>query len=240
MKYFLIVFFSLLFIKVAFPSELGSKGEFEIEKGLLDKIYQETISDSGVKSSMHSGLEIVPQFNYSFVDQLNLSNDYFTVPYTASTKSIPFFSLLVSLPLLNYHGIGLQGNARVGYSFKESVTQVTSKSGGDYSDIVRLHWLPASLGLKIDYQIPKFSSVRPFIEGGVGAQWLYQSGNLSGLEQGFWIPFYQTTLGLVLFGNSNFDHWFGGIVMSFSWRNSFASDQSVKTRSIDAGVNFRL
>jgi hypothetical protein len=240
MRYLFVLIFAVCIFNTLCADEIRSqKSEFEIEQGLLDKLYQETVTDNGFKSRLAS-IEIIPQYSFTFIDQLSLSNDYFTVPYSATTKSLSFFSLTGSIPLLQVKGLGARALGKFGYTFKESMTQVTSKSGGDYTDVVRLHWLPLAVGLKLDYQIPGVSFVKPYVEGSIGAQWLFQSGNLSGLEQSFWVPFYQASFGLFLFSNNNNDNWFGGIVTCYSLRNSFASDQAVKTQSIDLGLNFRL
>ncbi len=75
----------------------------------------------------------------------------------------------------------------------------------------------------------------------LGAQWIYQTGNLDGIEQGFWVPFYELGGGLVLFDSlGQEDDWFGGLTVGVSQRKHLGGSQLVGTFSIDVGANFLL
>mgnify|MGYP001585235029 CR=1 FL=1 len=107
--------------------------------------------------------------------------------------------------------------------------------------MLTLHWLPLSLGTRIEYRISGLKFIRPYVDLEGGAQWLYQSGKLDGIEQAFWVPYYQTAFGVTLFGaNQTQDDWFGGISLGATVRHSFASQQSIQSGSVDVGLNLYL
>ncbi len=225
------------------PPAPPANSQFELEKGLLDTLYKGSVEESSTEfRSGASALTFTPVLSFITPNQLSLSNNYWEVPYTSQLGSIPAFSLNVSNPLAYWGDFSLLLKGNVGYSYKEAAFSATSKQTGKESrGVLTLHWLPLSMGTRIEYRLFKSQIVKPFVEVGGGIQWLYQSGKLDGIEQGFWIPFYQTSLGLTFFGTDDVHgNWFGGINIGGSLRNSFASQQNIRAGSLDVGININL
>lgn len=241
-KLFLLL--SLLSV-VSYSAEAPSGSEFELDKGLVEKLYEQSVEESNASTVHYSAnITVSPFLSLFSPNQLTLSNDYYTVPYANEGGTIPSLSIVGSGRLFELGGFHLLGVGSVGYSMRELVQEVTNKkafSEGASTTRVTLHWLPIAIGTKLEYRIPRFEVVRPFATIKAGAQWFYQAGSLDGLEQGFWVPFYQYGGGLTLFDSiSNPNRWFGGMSVGLSKTQSFSSDQSVEGTIIDIGLNIVL
>ncbi len=217
--------------------------QFELEKGLLDTLYRGSVAESS--SEIRSGappISIVPQLSFVNASQFVLSNNYWEVPYANQIVGVPAFSLHVSNPLVYWEGLTFSLKGVVGYSFKEmALSPVQRQTGKESRAVVTLHWLPVSLGTRVEYRVSGLDFVRPHLDLEGGTQWLYQSGKLDGFEQGFWVPFYQAAFGLTLFAPSSpHGDWFGGINVGGTLRNSFASQQNIRSWSMDVGLNLYL
>jgi len=218
------------------------KSEFTLEKGLLETIYQSSLKETAVVSPQSfSAYVVTAQISFMNPEKLRLTNQYFDVSHVDSLKGVPSFNLSVGGPLAGGSGLTLSSTGRLGYAFRESVTKVQSSSGSEFVDLVKMHWLTLGGGLELDYQIAGFSYVRPFAGVDAGVQWLYQSGKLDGLEQGFWVPFLQARAGLNLFARPRVSsEWFGGVNVGGAIRRSVASVQQVDSWSFDLGMNLYL
>ena len=226
------------------PETVAPKNsQFELEKGLLDTLYRGSVTESSKEFRPGArALSVTPQLSFVNASQFILSNNYWEVPYTEQLGGVPAFSLHVSNPLAYWGGLSFAIKGAVGYSYKEAVlSPVHKQTGKDSRAILTLHWLPVSLGTRIEYRISGVDFVRPHLDLEGGAQWLYQSGKLDGIEQGFWVPFYQVAFGLTLFApNQSQGDWFGGINLGATVRNSFASQQNIRNWSMDVGLNLYL
>ncbi|MBI4405138.1 MAG: hypothetical protein HY537_13330 [Deltaproteobacteria bacterium] len=218
---------------------MGSdSSEFQIDKNTANQIFVESLSEAGVDPSASSSVVLSPSFSFVNVTSLVLTNDYFEVPYSNSIGSIPMLRFSVSVPVLSKTHFELSLLGDVSYAYKEGIFDAFSKTASGHSlskGALKLHWLPVLVGIKAAYQ--RFSAVKPYLVATAGAQWLYQSGTLDGIEQGFWVPLYRLGGGLVIFDTSS---WFRGISLGVSTNNSFGTSQSVSGWSIDMGVNLML
>lgn len=217
--------------------------QFELEKGLLDTLYRGSVTESSTEFRPEvRTLSVTPQLSFVNASQFVLSNNYWDVPYTEQLGAIPAASLHVSNSMFYLGGFSFAIKGVVGYSYKEAVlSPVHKQTGKDSRAVLTLHWLPVSLGTRVEYRIPGVDFVRPHLDLESGAQWLYQSGKLDGIEQGFWVPFYQAAFGLILFApNQSQGNWFGGINLGATVRNSFASQQNIWNWSMDVGLNLYL
>lgn len=189
-----------------------------------------------------SAFRLTPTFSWASIDELSTANNYFTVPISNSVNSIPLFQAQFSFRTLSWKGLELLPNASVGYGMKESQVTARSKLGTNLSDLLRIHWLPLSLGGQVSYKIPGLKVVKVFVNPSIGVQWLYQSGRLDGIDQGFWIPFYKLGGGVNLFDQSEKDAsaWFGGVNLSAETLSSFGSAQTSKLWKLDVGLTLLL
>lgn len=236
-------------VLAAKPSQTKPKEEltppnsqFELEKGLVESIYQASVSESVEIRPVSAGISVSPQISYVNPTRLSLLNSYWEVPYTDQIGALPLLSLHIANSVLHWSGLSLAIKGSVGYSYKENVlTAISRQTGKESRAVLTLHWLPISLGTRLEYHISGFHAVKPYLNLEGGAQWLYQSGKLDGIEQGFWVPFYQVSFGLTLFGPTRTQgEWFGGINVGSSIRNSLASQLDIQSWSMDVGVNFYL
>jgi hypothetical protein len=232
-----------LFFCLVTVSFAASKDQFELEKGLLDTLYKETIQETASSSGLSSrGLVVTPKLSFFNASDLTLSNNYWLVSYSSQLSGVPAFGLQASMPFSNWRGFSFLIKGSVSYSFKETLLKATSKlTSAETRALLTLHTLPLSVGGRTEYRIPGLPFLYPHLDLELGTQWFYQTGKLDGIAQSFWVPFYQTTFGLTLFESSEVrNNWFGGIDVASSLRNSFASQQSVQIWSVDIGINLYL
>jgi hypothetical protein len=239
----IILFFSVL-CSLAIAAETGADGdtggsEFRINKGILNKIYEDSVTEAKVdRNYARSSIEVRPRFSMIVPSALTLSNKYFDIPYADSIQGLPSLSIGIAAPMANYGSFIFLGEARVGYSQKEGLVSTRAKNGVPFQDMLRLHYVPVSAMLRVDYQ--GFSILTPSLSLGGGAAWLYQSGKLDGIEQGFWIPFVQISPAITLFQTHASGSWFGGLTLGTSYLSSVASDQIFRALSFDVSATFLL
>lgn len=246
MRFIIVVFlFSAFLFADEEPKQSsgGSDAEFHIDKNLVNELYKQTIDEGKIETTVVSGsVSVRPQLSYFVLSEFRLTNDYFQVPYSDGFKSMPLLNLNIALPLSSLGRLDLLGQARVGYMYRETLLTAAQKSSGaSRTDSIKLHWLPFSLGLKTAYNIKGLTFIKPSLTFGAGAQWFYQSGNLDGIEQGFWVPLYFGGAHFTFFDETHKrNNWFGGVTLGASYQNSFASDQVFRGWSIDADVSLQL
>lgn len=242
MKYLILSL--VVFSKILLSAEGSTDSEFQLDKNLVDKLYEESVTESKKTTSQYSAnISVAPTFSYFSPNQLTLTNDYFQVPYASGMGSMPGISIVASGRIISFGGLYIMGLGGVGYSMKEAVQKALSKTAStdpERTSKITLHWLPLSLGTRVEYRFSGFDAVRPFITAKGGAEWLYQTGGLDGLEQGFWVPFLQYGAGLTLFDSSSPDRWFGGLTLGVSKHQSFSSAQIVDGTVVDFGVSILL
>ncbi len=212
--------------------------EFEVESGLVEKIFKDNANASDLELlETSSGWKVSPSLSFFSPDKFTLSNPYFDVDYAQNMKALPTVRLAIAAPIAQWKGFEVQATGKVSYAFRESLFSVQSKTGVSLTDSIRVHWLPVSAGLTIEYEIPHFPFLKPSVGGGVGLQWIYQQGRLDGLEQGFWLPFSTFEAAITFFPSSD---WFAGFRLGASLVQSFGESQNVRGWSTDFGMQFRL
>ncbi len=212
--------------------------EFEVESGLVDKIFNDNAKASNLELlDTSSGWKVSPSLSFFSPEKFILSNPYFDIDYSPNMQTLPSLRLAVAAPIARWKGLEIQATGRVSYSFRESLFSVRSKTGVSLTDSIRVHWLPASAGLTMEYEIPHFSFLKPSIGGGAGLQWIYQQGRLDGLEQGFWLPFSYFEAAITFFPSTD---WFTGFRVGATLVQSFGDSQNVRGWSTDFGMQFRL
>lgn len=246
----LIVISGLVFSQLLWSQESPRDSEFQLDKGLVDRLYQESITETKTSTAQYSAnITLSPVFSVFSPTQMTLSNNYFEIPYGEGIGSVPGISMVASGRIFNWGGLYIMGVGGVGYSMKETVQRATSKTAStndrERTTRLTLHWLPLSLGSRMEYRFSGFEIIRPFVIVKGGAEWLYQVGQLDGIEQGFWIPYYQYGGGLTFFAStSSSPHssgsWFGGLTLGVSKHQSFSSQQSVNGTVFDFAVNIVL
>jgi len=216
--------------------------QFELQKGLLDTIYKGTLEDTAVKNpASFSSIVITPTISIVTPQTLRVTNSYFDVSHADSLRGVPSFGLSVQSPWQRFSGFTLSPLGGLSYAFRESATRVRSSAGPELIDLVKVHWLTVDVAMTLDYDIPNLSWLRPFVQVGGGVQWLYQTGNLDGLEQGFWSPFYAGKAGLNLFTRPRVrTEWFGGFVVASTLRRSVGAQTKIESWSFDLGLNLYL
>lgn len=232
---------SLVLCQLSYAAEMPGamdSSEFEIEPGLVDKIFDQNAKASQLDSSDdRNGWTVSAALSFFNPEKFALNNPYFDIDYTQNIKSLPNLRMTVDAPIGSWKGFELEVTGRVSYSFRESLFAVKSKSGVSLTDSIRIHWLPVSAGLTLEYEIPYVPFLRPSLGAGAGLQWIYQQGRLDGLEQGFWLPFSYVEATLTFFPSTD---WFTGFRTGASLVQSFGDGQSLRGWSVDVGLLFRL
>lgn len=210
----------------------------------MDKLYQESVTESQQSTAHYSAsIAFSPLLSVFNPSELTLSNDYFQVPYAEKIGNVPGLTVVASGKIFNWGGLHVLGIGGVGYSMKEVVQTALSRKTASDNPTTRLtlHWLPLSLGTRVEYRFSGFEAVRPFVLAKSGAEWLYQVGGLDGIEQGFWVPFLQYGGGLTLFDSpSSPERWFGGVTLGVAKHQSFSSAQVIDGTIFDLGINILL
>lgn len=236
-----VIFAIVTFLCLSSDLQAASAGsEFEMDKDLINKLYQQTLTEGGVDVTYKRGyFDVTPQFSIIFPSSFALFNDYFTVPYSDTPAGILALSVTFGTPIVHWGDFKWTGQLRFGYGYKEGNYKITSKSPGTasvYTDVIKLHRMPLSVGSQLSYPLPGIGFIEPCVTFGVGAEYLYQTGRLDGLDQGFWVPFTLVSPALSFFKSEGGEGWFGGLTVGATFQSSFASSQVVRGLSYDAGV----
>jgi len=214
--------------------------EFELDSNLVDSLYQQSLNASPNPTSHVTSVQVTPQLSMMSPSTLELSNRYFDVSYTDQARNFPVVHLGLSKSVLQWGGLSLLIHGKVGYTYKEGIYEVRSRASESRTDLLKLHWLPLNAAIRMEYGFPRASFLKPHVTLGTGAQWLYQTGRLDGIEQGFWIPFYTFSPGITIFDQEGVSDWFGGITFSGTYQSSYSSTQLIRGWSIDVGLNVLL
>jgi len=229
--------FLFLFISVSGWAD-GNPSEFNVDQGVLDRIFQESVIDAKVDIDSTAAFEVRPLFSLLSPTELTLRNKYFEVPYAPGLSGLPSVSVGISAPMRNYGNLGIWAEVRAGYAQKETVTSPRAIGGLAIQDVVRMHLVPLSAALRADYRLVDW--LTPSLAVGGGAMWIYQSGNLDGIEQGFWIPTLHVSPSLKLFEGRTAGEWFGGLNVGVTYLLGVATEQRLRALSFDVGATLRL
>lgn len=228
----------------AFATEHSASDEsqFNLDKDLVQSIYKEAVTEAKIETKRGaSRLRVKTEFSYLTPTAITLSNQYFDVEYGEGFSGLPGVNLSVSQSIINWKSLSVSLLGTVGFSRKEALSIVRTKSGTPFKDMIQLSRIPLIAGFRTDLNFSETAVIRPYLETSVGVQWLYQSGKLDkALEQGFWIPFYQVGLGINLFGGGNTNDWFGGVDVGGAIQRSFASTQVTNSWALALGVTLYL
>jgi len=211
-----------------------------LEVGLSDKIYQTSVENTQYARSDRN-LKVSPHLALFRPDALQLSNDYFEIPYSEKVTSIPFVGLGMSKPLAHWHNVTPSIVGKVDYTYVEGIYSFKSQEVLEVKDSIQLHWLQMSGLAMVDYQIPGAEYLKPAIFVGAGNQLMQQSGTLDGVNQTFWVPFYSRGMALSFFEQTspNGDG-FGGVSVGATYLKTMSSAQLVQGWSFDLGTNIRM
>ncbi len=238
----LILFSALTFADANHVPISPEAPEFKIEKGLLEDFYQSNIEEAHRQSNDRAGtvVEVTPSFSLLSVSTLQLSNNYFEVPYQAggATSQIPMVGFSFGTSLARAYGFEVYSLLKAAYSYREALVEVRSRSRTKaVRDVMTLQWIPLTASLKLSYRIPRFSYIVPSLIGGAGAEWLSQEGKQDGINQGFWIPFHVWGAMLTFFDRRP-EQWFGGVSLSYTTHKSFSSVQRIDLTAFEVGTSF--
>ncbi len=185
--------------------------------------------------------QIVPQISILTPQEIVLKNNTFEIPYSQNVPGLFGISVGASSPLSVGDSFQFYLTGRLGFSHKDGEYTINRiEANQTEKSNVSLAWMPVSVGVKSQYAINQFPYVRPMLGAGLGAQWMYQSSTLGGLNQHFLIPLYYVTTGLSFFDKKTPEDWFGGFSFGVSYQDSFASPQKVRVTSVDLSLNIIL
>lgn len=169
-----------------------------------------------------------------------LTNSQYETPYARNFAGMPSIQGGLAMPLFLAGGVEAQAVGSLGYGFKEGIFNLTTVDGAPMRDLIRLHRLPASLGVKFLYHIPWLTFVKPSLTVGGGAQLIFQAGRLPGFNDNFWLPYYYFSPALTFFENRVSTDWFGGFTFGISYQNDLSPKQVLRAWSFDLSVNLFL
>ena len=237
----LISIFSFLAVATDFSDK---QPQVEVKDEIVEKIYRNAIKQSEIDSnSGKTGFNLVTGGALFEPSTMNLSNTYYDIAYSENWNSIPMVNIMFENSFFLFFSVLMKGSGGFSYSYLEKIARVKSKkslSNSERSTFLRVHSMPIVAGFDIEYR--RWIDFTPFVLAHIGTQWIYQMGTLDGLEQGFWVPFYQLGAGVTLFEPvSNSDQsWFGGLKLSILSHRSISSSQTINGLSTNLGVVLRL
>ncbi len=180
--------------------------------------------------------------SYTSVKDLSLSNNYYTVNYGDELKAVPSVKFSLAKDIWEGSSTAVSGLLNLGYGFKQARILAESKRGTKLSDQVTLQWIPVSLGAQIKQKIPGTRRFSAFVSPSAGSQYFRQAGNLDGINQGYWIGFWNLRAGFVLFEptNKKMEATFAGVVLGANISQALGSKYKFSSWSADLGVKFAL
>ena len=231
-------------------AETKSKPATEMSSGItvdesnFKAIFSESVadvSDSLKRDSNPYNLEI--RASYATFSSMELSNSFFTVDYAKEMESIPSMQFSGSKKY-SFGAFGLEPTLTAGYGTREALINVKSRQGIELKDYVSVHWLPISAGVRASHQVPGIRSITAFLSPAVGSQYVYQSGKLDGIDQGFWLPYASVRGGLSLFESDprsrKSSAWLDGVALSGTILQGLSSSSQMKAWSVDIGLRVLL
>ena len=222
------------------PVESGvADGKFRMDKNLPDSLFDATLQEAkGERDSKVISAVVIPQVSIVKLSKMTLSNDYFSVPYDSNAGSVPFVSITAGSPspILQMDVILAYLEFSIGYGYADGIYDVQSKTGLTLKDTIQLSWVPILGFLRFEYDSP----LRPSILIGGGQQWLSQSGQLQGLQQGFWIPTVRIGACITLFDpdDDKRTNFFQGVRVGSTYQKSILTKQEIVAWSFDLGSDF--
>ncbi len=245
MKTFLVGLFIFIASSTGFASEVtNQKPQVQVTPDIVDKIFKNAIKQvDELSGTSHSEFTLVTEVGQFAPSTMTLANSYYEVPYESYWKSILMVNIMFQNGFFKEGAAVFKGVGGLSYSYQERLARVKSKkslNGSERTTLLRAHSLPLYAGLDFEYQ--RWVDFSPYVSARVGMQWVYQMGNLDGLEQGFWVPFYQLGVGVTLFEpiTESSRTWFGGLKVSVMNQRSFSSSQTIDGLSTNLGVILKL
>ena len=229
-------------LPVKTTEEQVDASEFRIDSRLLENIYDsETQAVRSETLEKTANVEMGIQASLLNATALELNTNYFTIRYQDGTPRIPMAYLTATTSLIRpFYWLDLQAQGKVGYSDVEGVFPVRSQSGLELTDVVKLHWLPLSAGLRFRFFPEAVYWAQPSIAAGIGAQFLNQEGQLDGMNQNFWVPFYYISPALTFFRGAGSGNWFGGVTAGVTVNSNLSSSNRIQLWSADLSISLLL
>jgi hypothetical protein len=199
------------------------------------------VSELTAAGTASGSWEIIPQISVLNPANFHLINDQYVTHYSQSQYGLPAFYVGISRQFAQRAGFEFRAIGTLGYGTKADAIGVSNRdgNGAEVTDSLRLHWLPASVGVKTLYSIPGISFFRPSLITAIGASLIFQEGTLPGVSSTFLLPIWTVTPGLSFFDGQSTD-WFGGFNFGFSYLSTFASGQTLHGTSVDLSMNIFL
>ncbi|MBP7843509.1 MAG: hypothetical protein KA116_01720 [Proteobacteria bacterium] len=219
-----------------------SEGIVVDESNFKEIFNQSVVQESSVLEKRTRSFDVEIGAAYNSINDLILSNNYFTVNYTEELKAVPSMKFSLAKDIWSNSKTAASGLVNLGYSMKQARVLAESKRGTKLTDQVALQWIPLSAGAQIKQKIPGTQHFSAFFAPSIGSQYFYQTGNLDGIDQGYWIGFWNLRAGLVLFEQTSkkIGSVFEGVVLGGNLSQAVVSRQKFSSWSADLGIKFAL
>lgn len=220
------------------PMAKASTGDFKVEKGMVNKIYEASVDSPTAQGRRNYGHnEIGPQVGFLVPIKMEVKNSYFDVRYTDQIAALPFAHLSVAVPFSEVGSVRFSGVGRVGFSYHQGIYKArTQESNIEAKDTLTLQWVPLFLGAKAETRLTGLPFVKPAFHLGGGTQYFSQSGSLDGINQTFWAPYALSGVSLTLFDASDRgNNIFGGVTLGGFYQDSLGSSQTLRGWSLELG-----
>ena len=229
---FLDLFYSpILLAATSRVPKIKTTREISVEKPSQGELKNSTLLDS---------TWLMPQLSIMMPTVLTLTNPNFEVAYGKQFPSLTQVSVAAVTPLFNWGGFRVLSTAQLGFSYKAGPFEMTRFNGEILREKISLSWVPMNLGAKFLYSLSHFPFIKPSITLGGGSHWFYQTANIGGANESFWIPYYFVTSAVSFLEGTTPSDWFGGFTFGVTYQNSLSKFQSVKGLSFDLGLNLLL
>jgi hypothetical protein len=210
---------------------------FEIDKSLVENIYNEKIHSYAHEGHQDSGtFAIGTGVGVLNLAEMSLRNDYFDVRYSESLDHIFMFNIYLSQTLYKTNNFYLQANQSLAYGFVQDLIRVKSSSGVFSEDEISMQYLPLAGALHLGAKnVLMQGSALEFFVGG-GSSWHEQSGNLDGVSESFAIPFLKSGA-RVSYELSQSRY---AILLQYSRIRSLEQKHTTEASQVDLGTKFEI
>jgi hypothetical protein len=215
----------------------GQKTSFEIDKALVENIYNEKIDSYVHKDHESSGTFAVGTgIGMLNLQKMSLRNDYFDVRYSESLDHLFLFNIYLSQTIYKYNNFYIHTNQSLAYGFIQDLIRVKSSSGVFSEDEISMQYLPLAGTLHIGARNILMGGLALELFVGGGSSWHEQSGNLDGVSESFAVPFMKSGARLSYdISQSRY-----AVLLQYTRIRSLEPQHSTEASQVDLGTKFEI
>lgn len=217
--------------------EGAGPSDFALDERLMNSMYDSAISTARATESSRVVIEV--GYSRLVPEAFVTSNDYFTVDHRANVSTLDMGVAVARWSLIKGRYAEAGGLARLAFGYNQGIYAVRSALGVDLRDELSVQTLDVGGGADAQMVnvLPWWLTLGARVTGGM--VWVYQTGNLDGMTQGYWIPVVAGGPTMTLFGDrSPGARGFVGVTLAADVRRSMGATQRLSGWNGDLGVRY--